>query len=298
MGNLRISAYSPDGKQHFKSLNTTHFTPAEIDSITLAFKRHIQTGKKPTDFSHLNVIKTPTNKMVINEVKHYEKVKAYDDSSDSDSSVSVGMGSHFERRSIDTLELPENKAMSFCCIGSTRSGKTYAVNYIWNKIFKKHITLLMTLSGHADIYKGYKNNAVISDGFHKELIEEPMKINKETNNHYNFCLIFDDLAMEGKISNSMTKLLTIGRNSGMSAIISGQKMTMLSSTGRTNINFVLCFKQNTETAIEDTIKTFLRSYFPRGMRMSEMISMYKDITQDHNFFCIDTLNDRCFVSKI
>lgn len=297
MGNLRISAYSPDGKQHFKSLNTTHFTPAEIDSITLAFKRHIQTGKKPTDFSHLNVIKTPS-KMVINEVKHYEKVKAYDDSSDSDSSVSVGMGSHFERRSIDTLELPENKAMSFCCIGSTRSGKTYAVNYIWNKIFKKHITLLMTLSGHADIYKGYKNNAVISDGFHKELIEEPMKINKETNNHYNFCLIFDDLAMEGKISNSMTKLLTIGRNSGMSAIISGQKMTMLSSTGRTNINFVLCFKQNTETAIEDTIKTFLRSYFPRGMRMSEMISMYKDITQDHNFFCIDTLNDRCFVSKI
>jgi hypothetical protein len=292
MGNLRISAYSPDGKQHFKSLNTTHYTPTEIDSITLAFKRHIQTGKKPKDFNHYNVIK----KTVIDEIKPLKPNE--DDSSDSDSSVSVGKGSHFERRSLDSLELPENKAMSFCCIGSTRSGKTYALNYIWNKIFKKHITVLMTLSGHADIYKGYKNTAVISDGFHKELIEEPMKINKDTNNNYNFCLIFDDLAMEGKISNSMTKLLTIGRNSGMSAIISGQKMTMLSSTGRTNINFVLCFKQNTETAIEDTIKTFLRSYFPRGMKMSEMISMYKDITQDHNFFCIDTLNDRCFISKI
>jgi hypothetical protein len=296
MGNLRISAYSPDGKQHFKSLNTTHYTPDEINLITLAFKRHIQTGKKPKDFNHFNAIKKPTTVVLPDE----KPMKAYmdDDSSDSGSSVSVGMGSHFERRSLDTLELPENKAMSFCCIGSTRSGKTYALNYIWNKIFKKHITVLMTLSGHADIYKGYKNTAIISDGFHKELIEEPMKINKDTNNHYNFCLIFDDLAMEGKISNSMTKLLTIGRNSGMSAIISGQKMTMLSSTGRTNINFVLCFKQNTETAIEDTIKTFLRSYFPRGMKMSEMISMYKDITQDHNFFCIDTLNDRCFISKI
>ena len=294
MGNLRISAYSPDGKQHFKSLNTTHFSPSEIDTITLMWKRHIQTGKKPKDFNHFNVIKTPIS---VSVAKHYEPVLE-DDGSSSDSSVSVGKGSHFERRHIDTLELPENKAMSFCCIGSTRSGKTYALNYIWNKIFKKHITILMTLSGHADIYKGYKNTAVICDGFHKEMIEEPMKMNKDTNNHYNFCLIFDDLAMEGKISNSMTKLLTIGRNSGMSAIISGQKMTMLSSTGRSNINYVLCFKQITETAIEDTIKTFLRSYFPRGMKMNEMIRMYKQITQDHNFFCIDTLNDKCFISKI
>jgi aspartate carbamoyltransferase catalytic subunit len=51
-------------------------------------------------------------------------------------------------------------------------------------------------------------------------------------------------------------------------------------------------------SIEDTIKTYLRSYFPKGMKITEMISLYKDLTQDHNFFCVDTLNDDCFLSKI
>jgi hypothetical protein len=73
---------------------------------------------------------------------------------------------------------------------------------------------------------------------------------------------------------------------------------MLNSTGRSNINYVCCFKQNTESAIEDTIKTFLRSYFPKDMKITDMISMYKELTQDHNFFVIDTLNDEIFISKI
>jgi len=203
----------------------------------------------------------------------------------------------FKMKHIDSLKLPENNAMSFCMIGSTRSGKSFAINHIWEQIFKKHITILMTQSSHADVYKQFQKQ-VICDGFKKELIDEPMKINKETKNHYNFCIIFDDLVLKGKNDESMTKLLTIGRNSGMSAIISGQKMTMLSATGRSNINYVCCFKQNTDTAIEDTIKTFLRSYFPKHLKMSEMVSLYKELTMDHHFFCIDTLNDECFISKI
>jgi hypothetical protein len=199
---------------------------------------------------------------------------------------------------INDLETPENGCFSFCCIGSTRSGKSYAISYIYEHFFKKHITMLMTLSSHAEIYKGFKKNAIITDGFFPELIDEPMKVNKLTQNHYKFCLIFDDLCIDGKNASPMTKLLTIGRNSGMSAIISGQKMTMLNSTGRANVNYVLCFKQNTETAIEDTIKTFLRSYMPKHLKISEMIALYKELTEDHHFFLIDTLNDKCYISKI
>lgn len=273
MPSIKMSAYDPEGKQHFKSVNSNHYTQEEVEAITKRYKIHIQSGK-------------PNNEFIIKE----KVIKAIPEP--------LVKKDHFERKSLFSLKFPDNKAMSFACIGSTRSGKTYAVCEIWEKLFKKHITFLMTLSGHGDIYKPFKKKAVIVDGFHSDLIEEPMNINKHTKNCYDFCLIFDDLALEGKTNEQMTKLLTIGRNSGMSAIISGQKMTMLSSTGRSNINFVLCFKQNTETAIEDTIKTYLRSYFPKGLKMPEMISMYKDLTQDHNFFCIDTLNDLCFISKI
>ena len=276
MPTIKTTAYSPDGIQYSKSFNSNHYTKEELEEQILRFKQWIQSGKPHKEFKIIKTFKAlnPVNQI---EAKTPE---------------------HFERRPISSLTLPENKAMSFACIGSTRSGKSYALCHLWETIFKKHITILMTLSGHAEIYKPLCKKAVITDGFHTELIDEPMAINKATKNHYDFCLIFDDLALEGKTSEQMTKLLTIGRNSGMSAIISGQKMTMLSSTGRSNINYILCFKQNTETAIEDTIKTYLRSYFPKGMKIPDMISLYKELTADHNFFCVDTLNDLCFISKI
>ena len=288
MPSMRYSAYSPDGKQQFMMMNTAHFTKGELDEGHDLFKRWIKQGRS------LAIVKKELKSYFINREKSEPKsvesvvVKPVE---------SVKPVEVFKRKHIDDLKLPENKCMSFCMIGSTRSGKSYAINYIWDKIFKKHLTILMTQSSHADIYKQFQKQ-VICDGFKKEIIDESMNINKHTANHYPFCIIFDDLVLNGKNDESMTKLLTIGRNCGMSCIISGQKMTMLNSTGRANINYVCCFKQNTESAIEDTIKTFLRSYFPKDMKITDMISMYKELTQDHNFFVIDTLNDEIFISKI
>jgi hypothetical protein len=272
-----MSAYDPQGKQHKKSLKSEHFSKKEIDEIILNFKRHIQSGLAKKDFK---ILKNPVVDREEKVVAEPPKLK------------------QFETMHISDLETPENGCFSFACIGSTRSGKSYAINYIYEKFFKKHLCMLMTLSSHSDIYKGFKKSAVITDGFHEELIDEPMKIGKLTNNHYKFCLIFDDLCLDGKNGPAMTKLLTIGRNSGMSCIISGQKMTMLNATGRSNVNYVLCFRQNTESAIEDTIKTFLRSYFPKHLKISEMVSLYKEMTEDHHFFLVDCLNDKCFISKI
>lgn len=284
MVSIRVSAYDPDGIQVQKSINANHHTQEEIQRIEIAFKKHIHAGKNAKEFRIADVLKstTPSNspEKPINAIETVEKE------------------SIFPHKKFSSLKLPENNNMSFCLIGSTRSGKTYAMNSIWETIFKKHITILMTHSGHADIYKDLRKNCIISDGFHKELIDEPMKINKLTKDHYQFCLIFDDLGMDGKISDSMTNLLTRGRNCGQSAIICGQKMTMLSSTGRTNINYILCFKQNTDSEIEATIKCFLRSYFPKSMKIVDMISAYRKLTEDHNFICIDTLNNDIFISKI
>ena len=291
MVHIRISAYNPDGVQCFKSINGNHFTQEEMRNIELAYKKHIHSGKEAKEFSVKDAIKMYSSQLTIPnktletlEVKHSEQVKE--------------PNAPFPRKPLSSIITPENGNMSWACIGSTRSGKTYAMKHIWETYFKKHITILMTHSGHAEIYKDFKKSVIVSDGFFPELVDEPMKINKNTKDEYQFCLVFDDLGMDGKITSSMTNLLTRGRNCGMSCIYAGQKLTMLSATGRSNINYVLCFYQNTDSEIENTVKCFLRSYFPKGMRMPEMVKLYRELTQDHNFICIDTLNNNVFLSKI
>lgn len=276
------SAYDPSGKQHHKKISLRKYTKEQAEYIGLIWKKHIQEGKDK------NAFKMPV----------FTKSVKEDSESSSDEETPHSKSTLFKTKSIDSIQLPTNGGASFALIGSTRSGKSTAMVYLWEKLFKKHITILMTLSKQADIYKPLQKSALVSCGYKKELISEPMKLNRETKNHYEFCLIFDDLATDGKNADEMTKLLTIGRNSGMSAIICGQKITMLNATGRSNVNYICCFKQNTDTAVKDTVETYLRSYFPPSMSVSEMCRMYKELTQDHHFFCIDTLNDEVFLSKI
>ena len=203
----------------------------------------------------------------------------------------------FEFRPIKTLKLPTGGGASFGLIGATRSGKSTAMAYIYEKFFCKHITIMYTYSAHTQVYEGLAN-AAICDKFHKEMIEEPLLLNRKTKNKYKFLIVFDDFALTGKQSEVMTRLLTTGRNSGMSVILTGQKLEMLNSTGRANINYVFCFRQNTDLAIETTIKTYLNSYFPRHLPMDEKVRMYREITQDHSFFVVDTLEGECYVSRI
>jgi adenylate kinase family enzyme len=203
-----------------------------------------------------------------------------------------------ERFDISSLKLPtESGGCSFVLIGATRSGKSTAMSYIYDKFFEKHITILFTYSAHTQVYENLKG-AAIADRFCPELLTEPMTINRNTNNKYNFCVIFDDFALTAKNAEAMTRLLTTGRNSGMSVLITGQRMEMLNRTGRANCNYILCFRQNTDSDIENTIKTYLNSYFPKGLTMEQKIEIYRQVTQDHSFFFVDTLEGRCCIGKI
>jgi hypothetical protein len=278
----KINARDDKGKQVTKSFIGDNYSKYQLKFIEDMFRKYARSGQDVKNFKIPQYYEIPDNEV--------QKVKIVDD-------IPIKK-ELFQRMHVDKLQLPENGNMSFACIGSTRSGKSYATTYLYEKLFKKYITFLMTLTTHGEIYKPFRKNAVIAEGFHSMLIDEPMTINRSTKNKYKFCVIMDDLVLNGKNDEAMTKLLTVGRNFGMSAILCGQKMTMLSSTGRSNINYVLCFKQNTENAIEDTIKCFLRSYFPPDMKLLEMIRLYKQYTEDHNFFLVDTLNDKCYLSKI
>jgi hypothetical protein len=268
----KITAINPiDGKQKHTTISLTRYTEAQADEIEKGWKAATRAGQ-------------PYKRPIFGR-----NIPAYHPEPERQA---------FEFKDLfETLELPTNGGCSFALIGSTRCGKSTALSAIYNQYFKKHIAMLFTLSSQADIYKEFKK-AIICQGYFPKMLSQPMKLNNETNNKFNFLTIFDDLALDGKNDATMTRLLTTGRNSGMSCIISGQKMSMLSATGRSNVNYVLCFKQNSEMAIEDTIKCFLRSYFPKHMSIPEMIAHYKEKTQDHQFFVVDTLNDRCFLSKI
>jgi hypothetical protein len=268
----KITAISPiDGKQKHTTISLTRHTEAQADEIEKGWKAATRAGQP---------YKRPIFPRNIPEYHPEPERQA------------------FEFKDLfETLELPTNGGCSFALIGSTRCGKSTALCAIYEQYFKKHITTLFTLSSHADIYKCLKK-AIVCQGFFPKMITQPLKLNVETQNKFPFCLIFDDLALDGKNSEAMTRVLTTGRNSGASCIISGQKMSMLSATGRSNVNYVLCFKQNSEMAIEDTIKCFLRSYFPKHFSIPEMIACYKEKTQDHHFFVVDALNDKCFISKI
>jgi hypothetical protein len=284
-----MSAYNPDGVQKFKTVNAGNYTPEQLKVIEYEYKRHIHSGKDVKDFRIIDVLLA----FKLNEVK-----KEAPPPPPPEKHPNREIGEPFERKDLSCLKIPENQNCSFAFIGSTRSGKTYAMKHVWNQIFKKHITILMTHSGHAEIYRDFKKSVCLSDGFHKELIDEGMKINKATKDEYHFCYIFDDLGMDGKMSDAMTSLLTRGRNIGCSCLYAGQKLNMLSATGRSNINYILCFAQNTDSEIENTIKTFLRSYFPKGMRIPEMVALYRTLTQDHHFICVDTLDNQIFIGKI
>ena len=66
-------------------------------------------------------------------------------------------------RRLDSIEPPENMCMSFGLVGSTRSGKTVALLYIWNKWFREnHIGIMATGSAQAEIYKPLQKACAVS----------------------------------------------------------------------------------------------------------------------------------------
>jgi len=191
-------------------------------------------------------------------------------------------------------ERDEKEAMSACSfgiIGSSKCGKTTFLKYLLKKIFNDDIKVFQTQSPQASIYDNIKKESVFCPAFIPDIIKECYMINRETKNHYKFCIIIDDVAdIKAKNNIQMSKLLCLYRNSNMSAVVVGQDAFMLNANGRANCNNICLFYQNTPNRIEDNIKMFLRSYFPRSLSMDEKIELYQKLTADHHFLWIDQLN--------
>lgn len=201
-------------------------------------------------------------------------------------------------QNIDTLQIPDPKfGMSIILIGSTRSGKSTLIDYLYKKYFTKHVGILMSNSLQSDAYSNLKKKMVCSDLYHPEVLKEAYMINHATDNHYPFFFCIDDCT-HVRHDKQYQRLMTIYRNSRISCIVSAQSLVMFDRTARGNINFVLLGRLNSDTAIEQNIKEYLISYFPRNIRMDEKIALYRQMTEDHYWIVIDNIHGIVFRTKL
>lgn len=194
------------------------------------------------------------------------------------------------------VEMPEQKTggVSFALIASTRAGKTSLLKYILKEYFAKHITILMSNSIHAPIYKEI-DDPIKSPVYSPRIIKEGYEINRKCNNHYPFLFVLDDV-VDKKFDKELLKLLTIYRNSGLSTIISVQSPILLNTASRGNINFICLGKLNSDESIEKVIRMYLMSYLPG--KMPEKVRAYKSLTEGHHFFMINNLDGSVYRFKI
>ena len=197
-----------------------------------------------------------------------------------------------------TLQLStDGSGNSIAMIGSTKSGKSFALSYILQHFFKEHIGVLMTNSPQANIYKTMKHLTQSPEYFPK-ILKDMEYINEHTDNNYKFLSVLDDVVTGVKFSKEILRMLCIGRNKGMSAIICVQDITILNSAGRNNINFMLFFKLNTDDRVEKVIKHYLNSYMPKNIKMVDKIRWFRENTENHHFILLDTLNGCIYRTKI
>ena len=201
------------------------------------------------------------------------------------------------------LDISQSKAYSIAIFGSTRSGKSYMLNRLLDRYFSvNRIPILMTESPYsADEYKvgwfAKSKELIRADGFYPGLIKAQFRINQLTENKYHFLNILDDQT-QGKTSKVLNKVCTIGRNSNISLVVVGQKLSMISPQMRNNTNFVFLGRINADNEIKELIQTYLISYFPPHLKMNEMIRLYRKLTSNYHFIFIDMLNEECYITKM
>jgi len=193
------------------------------------------------------------------------------------------------------LNFVKTGGATLCMIGAGRSGKTYALGHILEKYFPKHLGILYTGSPQISEYK--EMDVLQAPQFLPKVVKTMYDIQRETNNHYRFLNILDDIA-DKKFDKVLMNCMTHYRNSDMSLIQCVQDCNLLNASGRNNFNIVMLFKLNTDDRIERAIKAYLKSWFPPGMKMIEMIRAYKELTEDHHFIVLDSLNGEAYRTKV
>jgi len=196
-------------------------------------------------------------------------------------------------------EMPTNGAVSWVLVGASRSGKSTFMKHLLKTHYKKHLTCMMTLSSAAEIYKDLSKKIIVATDWNPVVIEDMYRINSKMDNKFPFLVVTDDLVGGAiKTDLQMTRLLSLYRNSNISAIISGQQATLINAAGRSNANFIAVFHQNSAGEAKRVVDLYLTAFFPTHLKVSEKIQLFMKLTEDHCFFFINNLNNTCTLVKL
>ena len=198
-----------------------------------------------------------------------------------------------------SLDMPTNGGVSICLIGASRAGKTTLLKHIYREYFKNHISVMFSMNDQAQIYRDLPRRLMICPDYVPTIIGDMYKMNNKCNNKFDFLVITDD-CVGHKIKNDdqITKALTIYRNTAISTIASFQGRVLMNAVGRANCNFICIFKQNTPKEIKNVIEEYLDNYLPLEATMAEKIQYFMEATRNFQFFVIDTIQGKCYLTKL
>lgn len=201
------------------------------------------------------------------------------------------------------LKLDKNTGNTTLIVGSSKSGKSTTIMWLWEKYYnkKKFISTLFSPSAQIKLFKGRKNLLKTTEFGKKgqQYIEMQRYINQKCRNKYYFLNIFDDI-IDVRFNRIINALILTYRNAKVSTIINLQYVNLLSKSARSNVNNVLFMHLNIDTDIEATIRDYLQSYFKQmGLTtISDMISFYRKMTKNHGIIYIHPSTEKITFHKL
>ena len=188
---------------------------------------------------------------------------------------------------------PDVTGSSITIFGSSKSYKTTILKRILRKYYSKDtLTLLCAQNIHAPIYKDIPKEIIKTDDYYPSAVMAMYRVNKRLDNRYPFVVVLDDI-VDKKSDKDLEKLYLTLRNAKISVITLLQNVQLLKSTARGNSNIVIFRKFNQAKAIEEYVmKEYLANFYPfRDLRMCDKINLYMQLTNAHNFFVLDVINN-------
>lgn len=189
------------------------------------------------------------------------------------------------------LKLDQATGNSTVLIGSSKAGKTTVMMHLFEKYYGSRDFVSVLFAGNPQLAAYKAPKLIVVDKYEPGLIRMAHKIQKETDNHYKFAFMLDDM-LEQRDDRTLKNLVLSYRNSEISSVACLQYTNLLAKNSRANVNNILLFRFNSEEATELAVKQFTKAFFRRlGVEPEDMIDFYKRATANHGFIYIHPASD-------
>lgn len=192
-----------------------------------------------------------------------------------------------------------------CIFGSSKRGKTFAMMHIFRKYYSKVPTggdesgvIPLMFARNIQLSAYDDKRLILSDEFRPDVVVAEQKLQRISKNKYEFVNFIDDF-IDLKHSVSLDELILTYRNSLISSYICLQYVNTLSKAGRSNVNNVLLFGQNTDEAAEVCVNVYLKSWF-KSLKVPERewVPLFHKVTMDHGFFHVHPASGAVRICKL